>query len=43
MVSSPIAGYLPQVSTGYIPVITLTLYLALLAGIGGFIAGAFRK
>ena len=43
MVSPPVAGYLPPVSTGYILVITLTLYLALLAGIGGFIAGAFRK
>lgn len=43
MVSPPIAEYLPPVSAGYILFITLTLYLALLAGIGGFIAGAFRK
>lgn len=43
MAAPPIAAYLPQVGTGYILVITLTLYLALLGFIGGVIAGALRK
>ncbi len=43
MVAPPIAAYLPQVGTGYILFITLTLYLALFGFIGGVIAGAVRK
>ncbi|MDD1706311.1 MAG: DUF5518 domain-containing protein [Methanoregulaceae archaeon] len=43
MLSPPIAGYLPQASTGYFLFITLTLYLALFALLGGLIAGAVRK
>ena len=43
MLSPPIAAYLPQMSTGYFLLITITLYLALLALIGGLIAGAIRK
>ncbi len=43
MMSPPIAGYLPPVSTGYILFITITLYLALFAFIGGLIAGAVRR
>ena len=43
MVSPPLAEYLPQVGTGYILLITLTLYLALFGFIGGVIAGAVRK
>jgi hypothetical protein len=43
MLSPPIAQYLPQMSTGYFLFITLTLYLALFALIGGLIAGAVRR
>jgi hypothetical protein len=43
MLSPPIAEYLPQMSTGYFLFITITLYLALLALLGGLIAGALRK
>jgi len=43
MASHPIAGYLPQVSTGYFLFITITLYLAFFAFLGGLIAGAVRK
>ncbi len=43
MLSPPIAAYLPQMSTGYFLIITITLYLALFGLIGGLIAGFFRK
>ncbi len=43
MLSPPIAAYLPQMSTGYFLLITITLYLALFGLIGGLIAGALRK
>ena len=43
MASLSIAGYIPQLSTGYFLFITLTLYLAIFAFIGGLIAGAVRR
>jgi hypothetical protein len=43
MISPPIAAYLPEMSTGYLLIITVTLYLALFGAIGGLIAGAIRK
>jgi len=42
MLMYPIQGYLP-IATGYILFITITLYLALFALIGGLIAGVVRK
>ncbi|MCE5298691.1 MAG: DUF5518 domain-containing protein [Methanoregulaceae archaeon] len=43
MLSPPIAEYLPQASTGYFLFITITMYLALFALLGGLIAGAVRR
>jgi hypothetical protein len=43
MASMSIAGYIPQLSTGYLLFITLTLYLALFGFFGGLIAGAVRR
>lgn len=43
MASHPIAGYLPMAGVGYFLFITLTLYLALFAFMGGVFAGAIRK
>ena len=43
MMSPAIAGYIPALGTGYLLFITLTLYLALFACLGGLIAGAVRR
>ncbi|MDD1708674.1 MAG: DUF5518 domain-containing protein [Methanoregulaceae archaeon] len=43
MLSPPITEYIPQATTGYFLFITLTLYLALFALLGGLIAGAVRR
>jgi len=43
MLSPPIAEYIPQATTGYFLFITLTLYLAFFALLGGLIAGAVRR
>jgi hypothetical protein len=43
MMLPPITGFLSNLGTGYILFITITLYLALFAGIGGLIAGAIRS
>jgi len=43
MVSHPVAGYIPAVGTGFFLYIVITLYLAVIAFLGGAIAGAVRK
>ena len=43
LVSHPVAGYIPAVGTGFFLYIVITLYLAILAFLGGAIAGAVRK
>jgi hypothetical protein len=43
MLSPPIAEYIPQATTGYFLFITITLYLAFFALLGGLIAGAIRR
>jgi hypothetical protein len=43
MASHPVAGYIPSVGTGYLLFITITLYLALFAFLGGIFAGAVRR
>ncbi len=42
-VSHPVAGYIPAVGTGFFLYIVITLYLAIIAFLGGAIAGAVRK
>jgi len=42
-VMPPIAWYIPGLVTGYFLFITITLYLALFAFLGGLVAGAVRK
>jgi hypothetical protein len=43
LVSHPVAGYIPAVGTGFFLYIVITLYLAIIAFLGGAIAGAVRK
>jgi hypothetical protein len=43
LVSHPVAGYIPAVGTGFFLYIVITLYLAIMAFLGGAIAGAVRK
>jgi hypothetical protein len=43
LVSYPVAGYIPAVGTGFFLYIVITLYLAIMAFLGGAIAGAVRK
>jgi hypothetical protein len=43
MVSHPAAGYIPGVGTGFFLYIVISLYLAVIAFLGGAIAGAVRK
>jgi hypothetical protein len=43
MVSHPVAGYIPAVGTGFFLYIVIILYLAVIAFLGGAIAGAVRK
>ena len=42
-VSHPVGGYIPAVGTGFFLYIVITLYLAIIAFLGGAIAGAVRK
>jgi len=43
LVSHPVTGYIPAVGTGFLLYIVITLYLAIMAFLGGAIAGAVRK
>jgi hypothetical protein len=43
ILSHPVAGYIPAVGTGFFLYIVITLYLAVIAFLGGAIAGAVRK
>jgi len=43
MVSHPAAGYIPEVGTGFFLYIVISLYLAIIAFLGGAIAGSVRK
>jgi len=43
VVSHPVGGYIPAVGTGFFLYIVITLYLAIIAFLGGAIAGAVRK
>ena len=43
LVSHPVTSYIPAVGTGFLLYIVITLYLAIMAFLGGAIAGAVRK
>ncbi|HPS21997.1 MAG: DUF5518 domain-containing protein [Methanomicrobiales archaeon] len=43
LVSHPLSGYVPAAGTGFFLMVTIILYLAILAFLGGAIAGAVRK
>jgi hypothetical protein len=43
LVSHQVAGYVPAVGTGLFLYIIITLYLAVIAFLGGAVAGAVRK